>query len=144
MTAEYIPGDLVIHKGEICEIMSSDNGDKRHSQYSVTCVGKGIASFRFAHEREIVPIPITTKFLEKNGWAVNATYCDYIIKDKLYLCAYVKNRKTGEVDLDVYNGIAASDSYDVCQDDFYLKSISYIHELQHLLFGLGINVKMKV
>ena len=46
-------------------------------------------------------------------------------------CAWVKD-------------IAPSDSYDVCQDDFYLGDISYVHDLQHLLFGLGINHEMEV
>ncbi len=33
---------------------------------------------------------------------------------------------------------------EVCQDDFYLGDISYVHQLQHLLFGLGLNSEMEV
>lgn len=48
------------------------------------------------------------------------------------------------IELEAYNNIAPSDSYDVCQDDFYLGDISYVHDLQHLLFGLGLNSEMEV
>lgn len=94
--------------------------------------------------KDIVPIPITQKILSKNKWEVNAIDYDYSIKDKLYFRAFPIDRKEGCIELDVYNNIAPSDSYDVCQDDFYLGDISYVHDLQHLLFGLGINHEMEV
>lgn len=58
--------------------------------------------------------------------------------------AFSKDRKVGCIELEVYNNIAPSDSCDVCQDDFYLGDISYVHDLQHLLFGLGLNSEMEV
>lgn len=93
--------------------------------------------------KDIFPIPITHKILCKNEWNANAIDYDYKIKDKLYFRAFT-DYKTGGVELEVYTNIAPSDSYDVCQDDFYLGTISYVHTLQHLLFGLGINHEMEV
>ena len=93
--------------------------------------------------KDIVPIPITHKILCKNEWKANAIGYDYSIKDKLYFRAFTYY-KTGGVVLEVYNNIAPSDSNDVCQDDFYLGDISYVHQLQHLLFGLGLNSEMEV
>lgn len=94
--------------------------------------------------KDIVPIPITQKILSKNKWEVNAIDYDYSIKDKLYFRAFPTDRKAGCIELEVYNNIAPSDSYDVCQDDFYLGDISYVHDLQHLLFGLRLNHEMEV
>lgn len=93
--------------------------------------------------KDIVPIPITQKILCKNKWEANAIDYDYNINDKLYFCAFPTDREAGCIELDVYNNIAP-DSYDVCQDDFYLGVISYVHDLQHLLFGLELNIEMKV
>lgn len=139
---KYIPGDLVKFKGNICEIMSADNGDKRHSQYSVIEVGKGILSFKFAHEREMEPIPLTSNILKKNGWKDDGWY-DFTYKDKLYLFSTEYDKKHNIISTEVHSN-ASPDSYDVCQDDFYLTTISCVHELQHLLFGLGINNEMEV
>ena len=94
--------------------------------------------------KDIVPIPITQKILCKNKWEANDIDYDYSINDKLYFRAFPTDRKVGCIELEVYNNIAPSDSYDVCQDDFYLGDISYVHDLQHLLFGLGINHEMEV
>lgn len=97
----------------------------------------------FAWVKDIVPIPITQKFLCKNGWQRNAVDYDYAINDKLFFCAF-PNSETGGIELDVYNNIAVPDSYDVCQDDFYLGNISFVHQLQHILWALGINDDMEV
>lgn len=141
---EYIPGDLVMYKGNICEVRSSDNGDKRHSQYCIIQVGKGIESLTFAHERELESIPLTSEILLKNGWKDDGTGYYYQLKDKLYLLVEYKDKKHKVIySVEVYNNISP-DSYDVGQDDFYLMTISYIHELQHLLFGLGLNSEMEV
>lgn len=131
-----------MYKGNICEIMSADNGDKRHSQYSVIEVGKGIESFKFAHEREIEPIPLTSNILKKSGWEDNGWY-DFTYKDKLYLFNTEYDKKHNIISTEVHSN-ASPCSDDVGQDDFYLTTISCVHQLQHLLYGLGIKSKIKV
>ena len=164
---EYIPGDFVMTNGVpigtakdvVYRVTSSDpsktlelddgtvlRGIVRLENIEGTkLVDKG---FLFgdcaAWVKDVVPIPITQKILCKNKWEVNAIDYDYSIKDKLYFRAFPTDKKAGCIELEVYNNIAPSDSYDVCQDDFYLGDISYVHDLQHLLFGLRLNHEMEV
>ena len=41
-------------------------------------------------------------------------------------------------------GIDGAFSVDVGQDMSYIASISFVHQLQHLFFGLGLNSEMEV
>ena len=74
----------------------------------------------------IRPIPLTPEILKKNGW------------EKLYEKFFEKNvnniRLTIELSENIYVAI----------NRIFIMEIHYIHELQHLLFGLGINHKMEV
>jgi len=71
---------------------------------------------------EIRPILLTPEILEKNGW-------------KKHVFGSWEN---GKLSLDT---VAAAFAFDT--GNFWVK-IKYVHELQHLLFGLGINNNMKV
>lgn len=163
---EYIPGDLVMTnevplgtvKDVVYRVTSSDPSKTLKLDDGTVLKGvvrlENIEGAEFGDKgyllaeccawvKDIVPIPITHKILCKNEWKANAIEYDYSIKDKLYFRAFTYY-KTGGVVLEVYNNIAPSDSNDVCQDDFYLGDISYVHQLQHLLFGLGLNSEMEV
>ena len=127
---KYIPGDLVIYKGNVCEIMSADNGDKRHSQYSIIQVGKGIESFTFAHERDIEPIPISAQILEKNGWEKERIYYTnkFIPRIKLCTCEEgYEDKWSVSINGDIIGGY-----------------IYHVHQLQHILFGLGLDSNIKL
>lgn len=164
---KYIPGDLVMTNGRpigtakdvVYRVVSSD--PSKTLELNNGTVLKGVVLLEnlegakiedkgflccdsCAWVKDIVPIPITQKFLCKNKWEANAINYDYSINDKLFFLAFPTDRKAGCLELDVYNNIAPSDSYDVCQDDFYLGNISFVHQLQHLLFGLGLNSEMEV
>ena len=160
---KYIPGDLVIYKGNVCEIMSADNGDKRHSQYSIIQVGKGIESFTFAHERDIEPIPISAQILEKNGiiideengyWEDGLYREDYVVKgnaeeDALYLYPTFVGKKNKTFDrVTVYANRYLEDHDGWSELEMihngYLCTCFYVHTLQHLLFGLGLKSEMEV
>lgn len=82
--------------------------------------------------KDIVPIPLTPEILEKNGWK-NDGYDWYKLPTKRAYLYITKDITTlGEflvcVGLDRHN----------------LASINFVHQLQHLLFGLGINSEMDV
>lgn len=82
--------------------------------------------------KDIVPIPLTPEILEKNGWK-NDGYDWYKLPTKRAYLYITKDITTlGEflvcVGLDRHN----------------LASINFVHQLQHLLFGLGINHEMEV
>lgn len=164
---EYIPGDLVMTNGlpfdtvkdVVYRVTTSDPSKTLELNDGTVLKGavhlkniegtkfgdKGfLFGYSYAWVKDIVPIPITQKILRKNKWEANAIDYDYSINGKLYFRAFPTDRKAGCIELEVYNNIAPSDSYDVCQDDFYLGDISYVHQLQHILFALNINHEMEV
>ena len=132
---EYIPGDLVMTKtetndftpnGVVCEFVSYCNRNK----VSVR-VAKGIDTFLLEKEK-ITHIPLTPEILEKNGWKKSKINdCAYFYyKDGLFLTYTSKDGKFWFDDFDY--------SSSICVD------LPYVHSLQHLLFGLGINSEMEV
>lgn len=155
---EYIPGDLVMtngipigtKKGIVYQVTES-NADKyakvkdgnafTELKGSVTLSnlkGKTIRDDGFlfcdscAWVKDIVPIPLTPEILEKNGWK-NDGYDWYRLPTKRAYLYITKDITTlGEflvcVGLDRHN----------------LASINFVHQLQHLLFGLGLNSEMEV
>lgn len=127
---EYIPGDLAFHyipktiikkyvKVYVCSInnaLSLEDMDGKLYDY----IG------------ELYPIPLTPEILEKNGWKDDG-YDWYRFPTKRAYLYITKDITTlGEflvcVGLDRHN----------------LASINFVHQLQHLLFGLNINSEMEV
>lgn len=134
---KYIPGDWVKYIG---------NNSPRYVQiwqvrenFLFLESGYGMVNFS-----EVEPIPLTPEILEKSGWKNDGIGYDYQLKDKLYLLVEYKDKKHKVIySVEVYNNVSPA-SYDVGQDDFYLMTISYVHELQHLLFGLGLDSDFKL
>ena len=71
--------------------------------------------------KDIVPVPLTTEILEKNGWEH---------QDDVYFKEY-PHRKLVVIDEKAYI-INESCSLFLCK-------VEFVHQLQHLLFGLGVN-----
>lgn len=80
-------------------------------------------------EDRIMPIPLTPEFLKKNGWKkFKRPYSsDYRYRRKGYPTLNIRSEK------EVYFHWGDHD-----------KSITTVHQLQHILFGLGINHEMEV
>ena len=152
----YIPGDLVMTNGipigtkeGIVYQVTESNADKyakvkdgnafTELKGSVTLSnlkGKTIKDDGFlfcdsgAWVKDIVPIPLTFSILEKNGWKI-AGYNWYKLPTKrayLYITQDVNDEFLVCVDIDKHN----------------LASVSFVHELQHLLYGLKDNSEMEV
>lgn len=87
------------------------------------------------YKHRIVPIPITKEILEKNEWykepSENVTWYKYRTdKSYLYICKDSFNNKDWLVC--------------VALDKHCVANINYVHQLQHLLFGLGLSMDLKV
>lgn len=134
---KYIPGDLVMVKkaalqfarNKVFKVISSHNGSILH----VVILGDNEA-YRIYGD-SVRPIPITSEILEKNGWdkepSENVTWYKYRTdKSNLYICKDSFNNKDWLVC--------------VALDKHYIANINYVHQLQHLLFGLGLNLEMEV
>lgn len=120
---EYIPGDLVIYASlikepvaEICEVHEASYTVKfMHGNFATT-------------SNEIKPITLTPEILEKNGWVKDK---EGYINDSYHLHLCEKNNRYSV--------------YKVVNDKIvWLTDVRNVSDLQHLLFGLGLNSEMEV
>ena len=131
----YITGDLVYIHGSL-RIISNCDG------YYATYYDEN-ESLQEVNVNVIEGIPITPEILEKNGWDKEGKDgSDFSLSEAFmggdeddednYTCfqLYYQNKKDGWV-------------IDMRGEPLKFE-IHYIHELQHLFFGLGINHEMKV
>ena len=112
---KYIPGDLCIVKGKVESVCEVD----RDNDFSITT-----DQHPFIRLSEVKPIPLTPEILEKNGWKKDDR--GYSFRDIIFL------------NKDDFGGWA------IGIGDAYILTIASIHQLQHLLFGLGLNSEMEV
>ena len=125
---EYIPRDLVsVYVGikkYIVEVIGTENENEVLS-YQIKFPNGEI---QYADKDNIVPIPLTPEILEKNGWeSINGKYALKIKNANYVVLEFTED------------GI-----YAYINEKTMLFTIKYIHELQHLLFGLGLNSEMEV
>lgn len=148
---EYIPGDLVMTNGVplgtaqnvVYRVTSSDPSktlelDNGTVLKGVVCL-ENIEGAEFGEKgylsgdccawvKDIVPVNLVPAILEKNGWKVSSE-CKWI---------YVKEdnvkifRLLDDIHYAAYIGFVR------------LLEFQHIHQLQHLLFGLGLNSEMEV
>lgn len=118
MAQKYIIGDVVMYNNEVHTIIDilASNG------YELSYVRHPVSPLR------LYGVLITPEILEKNGWKVSSE-CRWI---------YVKEdnvkifRLLDDIHYAAYIGFVR------------LLEFQYIHQLQHLLFGLGLNSEMEV
>lgn len=145
----YIPGDLVMTNGAplgteqdvVYRVTSSD--PSKTLKLDDGTVMKGVVRLEnlegvefgdkgylfgdcCAWVKDIVPIPITPEILEKNGWEH---------KDYIYFKEF-PHRKLVIMDENAYI------INECCS--MFLCPAKFVPQLQHLLFGLGINHEMEV
>lgn len=142
---EYIPGDFIsVYVGVkkyIVEVIGTENENEVLS-YQIKFPNGEI---QYADKDNIVPIPLTPEILEKNGWEKKAmsrgiknshlVYTKPDIEEYGYVPIYIEKGIGKEFDVYpfTYNNVCTQIAY-----------IKYVHELQHLLFGLGLNSEMEV
>lgn len=132
---EYIPGDFVMvkksalqfAKDKIFKVISSLSG----GFLKVVMLNDSSTTYSISNNA-IRPIPLTTEILDKNGWKKSKINdCAYFYyKDGLFLTYTSKDDKFWFDDFDYSSSICVY--------------IPYVHSLQNLLFGLGINSEMEV
>ena len=152
---KYILGDLVKSKlvpaDVVCRIISIDQerrfvGRKGMLVGAASIEGFDVDSSRYVCRgiffNEIIPIPLTSEILKKNGWKTTGRE-----KDNEFGFTYYPFRKKGcFIGLNFYPKI---EGQLMCvmlvvngrELDY---GFNYVHQLQHLLFGLGLNHKIKV
>ena len=122
MEQEYIKGDIVMYNNKIhtiMDVLGVNNYELSYIEHPV-------------HQLELSGFPLTTEILEKNGWKKSKINdCAYFYyKDVLFLTYTSKDGKFWFDDFDYSSSICVE--------------LPYVHSLQHLLFGLGLNSEMDV
>lgn len=150
---KYIPGDLVMTNGiplgtekdVVYRVVASDpsktlelddgttlKGAVRLENYEAKEIGdKGyLLGDCGAWVKDIIPIPLIPAILEKNVWE----------KEKYGLSYYKKESQTLEFRL-----IGKTYGWTLrCGNKDLIEKVEFIHQLQHILFGLNINNEMEV
>ena len=129
MKPKYIIGDIVEYDNKVMVVKEPRDGN----HFDLSCPKEGLA-YCFVGVEDIKPVVLTPSILEKNRWK-KKMYCDWchylpIEGNILYLSKGI--------------GIDGAFSVGVGQGMSYIASISFVHQLQHLLFGLGLNSEMEV
>lgn len=128
---EYIPGDLIMvkksalqfAKDKIFKVISSLSG----GFLKVVMLNDSSTTYSISNNA-IRPIPITPEILEKNGWKKPDDFDSYWL-NKIGLLQ----------EGDTWHSALGSTKIAIT-----LGNILYVHQLQHLLFGLGLNSEMEV
>lgn len=122
MEQEYIKGDIVMYDNKIHTIMDTlgvNNYELSYIEHPV-------------NQLELSGVPITPEILKKNEWRKT--------KESFKTQSYYK-RNFG---VNVMTIITINGYFRVVYNITHIRYIQYIHELQHLLFGLGLNSEMEV
>lgn len=127
MEQKYIVGDVVMYDNKVMVVKEPRDG----SHFDLFCPKEGLV-YCLVDIEEIKPVSLTIDILEKNGWEL--LDCGfYISPNKEGVSVYLPDR------LDYPNYSAYSAYLTVLRSKIYTVS-----DLQHLLFGLGINHEMEV
>lgn len=131
MAQKYIVGDVVMYKNRIHTIIdiSASNG------YELSYVGNKVSPVRLSG------VPLTPEILEKNGWKF-LKHHERDSYDDVSWSSYHKPAETN-ISLIFYQEAEAFFPF-LYTREISEKPIRYIHQLQHLLFGLRLNSEMEV
>lgn len=142
MAQKYIIGDLVKYKVGGLEFIAEITNTSKYG-YCFKGVSDDISGTlckEFAKD-----IPLTSEILEKNGWKKEVmsrgiknshwVYTKPEIEEYGYFPIYIEKGIGDEFDVYPFT------DNNVCKQIAYIK---YVHQLQHLLFGLGLNSEMEV
>ena len=122
MEQEYIKGDIVMYDNKIHTIMDTlgvNNYELSYIEHPV-------------NQLELSGVSLTPEILKKNEWRKTKES----FKTQSY---YKKNFGVNVITIITINGYCS-----VVYNITHLRYIQYVHELQHLLFGLGLNSEMEV
>lgn len=128
MAQKYIEGDFVMYDNKIMLIKEPRDG----SHFDLSCPIEGLV-YCLVNIDEIKPIPITVEILKKNGWKKEMYHDWYYLPLERTLLYIIEGI-----------GIDGAWSVEVGLNMSYIANISFVHQLQHLFFGLGVKHEMEV
>ena len=138
MAQKYIVGDLVkVSLEDKKQVVSVIGYDPTYEKYLLSneYIYKTRGCVSVAEDR-IMPIPLTQKILKKNGW-VKDTHRHCL--DEMPAEAYEKKN----FPLTHFNVTFGKKKIQASHDCLFVRNLKYVSDLQHLLFGLDINLEME-
>lgn len=137
MEQKYIVGDLVKVwldleiKYQVAEVVGYN---PTYQKYILTnwYIEETRGCISVAEDR-IIPIPLTPEILEKNGWKHKKEFGEYWFVPRNEDYELLALDKVGE-EWAIY----------IEENSSNFENIKFVHQLQHLLFGLGLNSEMEV
>ena len=134
---EYIPGDLVKFATNTYTIVNFEE-NFLHNKICYALISTNSTKTAFVADRDILPIHLTPEILEKNGWKiedVNPNDLSNIVSKGIMYRA-IKDKEI----LFFQKGASVF----TCPLNWRKIEIRFVHQLQHLLFGLGLNSEIEV
>ena len=147
-------GDLVIvnkigcmvPKGNMCKVVAIDSEKSFEEMNLKGCATLIELEVNYCNIsfgiwcKYISPIPLTPELLEKNGFNVidpEKCYTKPIAAQETFSARYlsIENKPTGW---------RVFIKYEKFSDNALTRSIKYVHELQHILWALGLDAELKV
>ena len=131
MKQEYIKGDIIMYDSKIHTIIDTLGVNN----YELSYISHPV------NQLELSGVPITPEILEKNGWKF-LKHHERNSYDDVSWSSYHKPAETN-ISLILYIEEEAFFPFLYAQE-ISETPIRYIHQLQHILFGLGLNHEMEV
>ena len=116
-------GDIVSYNGTVAPIYDLARDVVRFDEGSVSALIKDIS-----------PVPLTEEILEKDGWRENDEIWGI---DNAFGQLHIEFFSNGK---EIEAMVSVTDNRDVC----CLKQIKHIHQLQHILWALGMDDDLKI
>lgn len=129
MEQEYIKGDIVMYDNMIHTITDTLG----LNSYRLSYIGCPV------HQSELSGVPLTAEILEKNGWELHKCHK----RSNYYDVSWSSYHKPAETNISLkfypeeeafFLFIYAEEISDI--------PIRYVHQLQHILYGLGLDSSM--
>lgn len=139
MKQKFIIGDLVkVILDDEKQVVKVIGYDPTYKSYLLTneYINETRGYISFSKDK-IKPISLTPNILEKNGW-VKDTHRHYL--DEMPAEAYEKK----DFPLTHFNVTFGKKRIQASHDCLFVRNLKYVSDLQHLLFGLGLNSEMEV
>lgn len=131
MAQKYIVGDVVMYDNKIMIIKEPRDG----SHFDLSCPKDGL-TYCYVSINEIKGIPLTSEILEKNGW-YGATHSKQSDDTTKILYKTFKRK--------CYPTIKVSQDLKItCELSPFIVKLESVSDLQHLLFGLGLDSNLKI
>ncbi len=125
MAQKYIVGDVVMYDNKVM-VVKEPREDGSH--FDLSCPKEGLV-YCLVDIDEIKPVSLTQEILKKNGWMLYRMYHWFIEKECL---------KLSLLELDNHSW------YVYIGDNLIRRYMHSVSDLQHILFGLGLNSEMEV